>query len=680
KSKREENQNQRENQRNSHSHNYNHSHSRSHSHSHHYSIQRHSYSHHKHNHKHNYSHNYSHNNNHSSSHSYHRGDNYNYYHRYDRYDYNHRYIRNEHSRSIHNDHSLNNSSQSLSNDSFIIDSKEEDRITELKKELMAKTKLSEDKINFPVLENNLVSFDLFKEIQENPHEEEELENAYKEYKDTFESTKLKKFYEDHKDDEWFKEKYDPKISLNLMEEKKGLCKKFFQNFFEFTKQIDSEFKLELNPEDEFNKSLKIVTYSYDSEKNTFVEKETGRSNADKGEGEGVSLTSPVEQISQKRLNIMEKPFYGFDPDYLSLFIQPIPTFISRFKIGEGAKKKTPGFSFYSITDPIKSKSFSRYCWLTFENEEKCELALDNLKDYAIGNDYQMRPMKSMTNYPPKVRITPPLFEERIKEDLELSKQIIEIFDKQNEIEGNLLLEENELTLNKSDQFKLDLNILYLRRVHGFCFYCIEKYEDERNLSTKCDNSHLRNYKSLGKRNEENKEENKESFLFDEFFSNKIKEFILGLKQQKEKNFVKLEYDFCKERILPGVLNKAMCYRCSICNKAFKGEAYVVTHIKNKHSEKITEELNLKIREENYMQDQNKLGDTGKIINTLEDYSNILNGHRKRYIGDRRRSPWHYKERRYSRERRRYPKKDRYLDLDDPENRKKDEFDINFDDL
>ena len=37
----------------------------------------------------------------------------------------------------------------------------------------------------------------------------------------------------------------------------------------------------------------------------------------------------------------------------------------------------------------------------------------------------------------------------------------------------------------AEAVKLDLLLLYLRRVHSFCFYCGEEYEDERMLATKC---------------------------------------------------------------------------------------------------------------------------------------------------------------------------------------------------
>ena len=41
------------------------------------------------------------------------------------------------------------------------------------------------------------------------------------------------------------------------------------------------------------------------------------------------------------------------------------------------------------------------------------------------------------------------------------------------------------------EWQLDVQLLYLRRVHAFCFYCLEEYDDERMLSAKCGPIHIR---------------------------------------------------------------------------------------------------------------------------------------------------------------------------------------------
>ena len=72
----------------------------------------------------------------------------------------------------------------------------------------------------------------------------------------------------------------------------------------------------------------------------------------------------------------------------------------------------------------------------------------------------------------------------LETDYEMCKKLItDVFDPEKQIESTIVayLEKSVLTL----QVKLDMALLYLRRVHAYCLYCGEEYEDERMLSTRC---------------------------------------------------------------------------------------------------------------------------------------------------------------------------------------------------
>lgn len=75
-------------------------------------------------------------------------------------------------------------------------------------------------------------------------------------------------------------------------------------------------------------------------------------------------------------------------------------------------------------------------------------------------------------------------------DLEISKDLIIALDNEKKIEHNNILSSN-MFANKSPLYQLDLQILYLRKVHSYCFYCAAEYHDERMLSAKCGPIHLR---------------------------------------------------------------------------------------------------------------------------------------------------------------------------------------------
>lgn len=86
------------------------------------------------------------------------------------------------------------------------------------------------------------------------------------------------------------------------------------------------------------------------------------------------------------------------------------------------------------------------------------------------------------------KVSTKLDSQRVKTDLQLSKELIQTLDKEKKIEENKLL--NNLS-DKNLLNQLDLCILYLRKVHSYCFYCASEYHDERMLSAKCGPMHLR---------------------------------------------------------------------------------------------------------------------------------------------------------------------------------------------
>lgn len=97
-----------------------------------------------------------------------------------------------------------------------------------------------------------------------------------------------------------------------------------------------------------------------------------------------------------------------------------------------------------------------------------------------------------------MRITPPLPDRLIDLDYEICKQLItKVLDPEKDIKEDVvskleaarLEDQSELSLRT----KLDLLLLYLRRVHSFCLYCGEEYEDERMLSNRCGPQHIRHF-------------------------------------------------------------------------------------------------------------------------------------------------------------------------------------------
>ena len=494
-------------------------------------------------------------------------------------------------------------------------------------------------IKKPSFDAPLVSLSLFNELQSSILSQDVLEREYNDYKEEYEHRKCNSFYIEHENDEWFKEKYDPEIYVKWRNERNTQAKKLAQKFFEKHKDISESLKLRLKEEDEYNKSIKLVLYTCNAEGNDFEEKERD-----------ISKISLQSNNSNNSIEIDDKPYYGFDPDKLTLFIHKLPRNISRWQILEEAKK-VPGFLSLSLSEPIKNQNYYRYCWLSFENEEKCTMAYDILKDYSINSEYKMHPQNSQSNSTKKIRLTPPLFDERIVEDVKHTKKLIAIFDKDKEIENNPLLDNNDciddnnITVNNDIENQLDVQLLYLRRVHGFCYYCLKEYEDERNLATKCDNAHLRNYKSLGSRlslsfpQSTTQQELTEAFAFDKFFSEKVKSFFKKgvltpppkhISKERNDELKSLRDDYCMKmisKVTPQI------FKCQMCQKKFKGETYVHNHILNKHMNVVVESVDREYFEnkkrENYLLDPYRTNEKLKVITSHEDYLNAIS-HGKKY--------------------------------------------------
>lgn len=101
-----------------------------------------------------------------------------------------------------------------------------------------------------------------------------------------------------------------------------------------------------------------------------------------------------------------------------------------------------------------------------------------------------------------MRITPPLPIKLIESDYELCKTLVtDVLDPEKGIKSFIVDKLENLEIVNEDgepnklklDLKLDLLLLYMRRVHSYCLYCGEEYEDERMLSTRCGPQHIRHF-------------------------------------------------------------------------------------------------------------------------------------------------------------------------------------------
>ena len=531
---------------------------------------------------------------------------------------------------------------------------------------------SEGNRNFqPSLDIPLVTYDLFCQLYtekggDSNLSKEEFQKFYDEYKFNHELKNNEQFFINHKSDEWFLEKYNPNAYVQFNQKERSImCQNKAKLFFDkfdlenviFKKEIKDikddnkltqkiNYIFDLKEEHEYNKNIKILYTKINIAENKIEEFERDLNN--------IPLN---KEIIQKELEEDGKPYYFYNPDYLTLYnLNSLTKNIEIIPVIDVFKKYT-GFVSLSLTEPERINGYKRSFWVTYDNETNFENALNGLKEYELNKDFMIRVIKSETTQNPyyrKIKVTPPLFEERLVEDIKGSNKIISILDTYRGIDKNPLTEKNNMEelseLPEEEKINiLNFSILYLRKVHGFCYYCLKGFKDERNLTKKCDFLHLRHYVKLGKRDQAknidinniniSEDELKNAIEFDKFFTKNLNDLLVD--QEKINHIIllrpkylmddeiavdKLEEEkseFIKENSEQLDVEK---FECKICKKKFLAYHFIENHMKNKHPDKMREYANNNVNEflmkENFNEDKEKFNKSN-IINNMEDYEEYM---------------------------------------------------------
>ena len=510
--------------------------------------------------------------------------------------------------------------------------------------------------NIPKLNLPLVTKEVFKEFLINLNSEnsnkndDEIEKEYNEYKNRYINRLKTNFYNKHKDDEWFNEKFDP-IKFNKIKNifenlYQNLYKNFEENYknnnfnlidFDFNENIEKQ----INEDNNNFFIFKIYKEIFNIEKNEFEEIELNLNNKENNNTENKNNNEKDNNNNNNNNNInhnnQEKyekiiskyyssPFYLFNINNNSLFIQYLPYNVSFLSL-HSIIKELPGLIFISISEPLKKDDYSRFIWLNFDNEKNVTNALEKLNLYEINENYILNVVKSNKFPLRKIKLFPVYVNNNnnendfIEEDeIKNCEEIIKKFDLLRNIKFNVILNDKEKINNKKKYF--DLMILYLRKIHGFCYYCVKYFYDEKNLDYKCDSVHLRNiiinnndieninlYKKIFNENVKNFIENFDKNFND--FENFDEKFI-------EENFNNLKEKNFNENIHQNSENE---FECGVCGKFFENKEYIEKHFNKFHIfEFDNDEFCEEIKKKNYFKDNENFGINIKIINDFKEYN------------------------------------------------------------
>ena len=226
----------------------------------------------------------------------------------------------------------------------------------------------------PGLNGPLLSYKAFMDMQENPINMADAEKYYSKYKDAYERKQWEIFFQIHKDEHWFREKYDPQLLFKFkndqMKQSQTLAKRFFESLDR------NEFEgIWL----EFQENFEDIKQT---EKEGNFEK--------KGIHDDEEVSGP--------------PYFGFDANKTTLYLKLIPIHISRWDLLD-AVKPTPGFLGLSMSEPLKTQDFVRYAWVTYDTDENCQRSKTILEKVSL-KDFDLNPVISVSTTRKKVKVTP----------------------------------------------------------------------------------------------------------------------------------------------------------------------------------------------------------------------------------------------------------------------------------
>lgn len=119
----------------------------------------------------------------------------------------------------------------------------------------------------------------------------------------------------------------------------------------------------------------------------------------------------------------------------------------------------------NLSDPLKFQNFTRFGFAIFDSEEACLQAKQGLEAQAAKLKFTVGERKSGKRF---VRVLPPLHEEKLQNHISLASELIKALDKESGVNAEADVLSNQTGLSPAQLF--DLQVLYLRKVHCFCYF------------------------------------------------------------------------------------------------------------------------------------------------------------------------------------------------------------------
>lgn len=294
-----------------------------------------------------------------------------------------------------------------------------------------------------------------------------------------------------------------------------------------------------------------------------------------------------------------KPHFPFDPDVCTLTFDGVPSSLSVWDFHD-VMCQLSGFVAVWLA-PAKVATQDRVGHVRFKSSDSLALALAKLQGMMIrGSAYVLQPKKVSPRSCHQVDVVPHIMSEpeQIKKDLEHASALLCMWNEATGIPMEPI--DSALASIQGDTAKLDLLILYLRRVHHICYYSGLACSNERDLAEQRGVTRLRapaHLKPSGVRPEDNLEAKWASEhdariqqLLKEGCPLKRPDYRCSIDQEPLRSrWIKQ----CQEDTIEVEQAK---FRCKRCSKLFRAPEFVHKHLLRAHTE-LQQELKDAINEE-----------------------------------------------------------------------------------
>lgn len=265
---------------------------------------------------------------------------------------------------------------------------------------------------------------------------------------------------------------------------------------------------------------------------------------------------------------------------------------------------------------VSEGNVCRNVWALFSSEDSRNKAMEALKDKPLvvsEAGISLSPLSLVADdcsspvfLKPSLSLCPPISStcERISLDVTQSLRLIEkVFSSEMlcsqtdislELDSDVGVSENPLmallATEENEERKLDLQVLYLRYVHLFCYYCGTQYETDTDMLRECGLLHHR--LPLSETHKTEKEKETETETERKWAENLALRLASVLESPPKRTSVdegeRGEKEFLTQCMSPEVDGKCRCRATEDCKKLFKSDEFLLKHLRLKHADLLQE--------------------------------------------------------------------------------------------